>query len=210
MPMPAHDRISGLSDHANIHNVLLRDRSELGMLLTQVQPGGLGIILGVGHGSFVLQLLNSWSGGLYLVDPYIHIYKGYDDPANVDDKTHQWIYEQVRTELHKRFENRHVMVRDFSHSFSEVWISKSMPRPTFVYVDNNHSEVAVKRDLEAWWDILAPGGIMAGSTYVNDAPANIGVKKAVDAWCSDSMHQCFVYTTANDSGRGDWIIFKPL
>jgi hypothetical protein len=74
----------------------------------------VGIILGVGKGEFVTQLLRTWKATyLYLVDPYIHIWRGYDEVSNVDDKTHQMIFETLRSQL-VEFEGKYMFIRDFS------------------------------------------------------------------------------------------------
>ena len=92
--------------------------SELPLYLSRQYPNGIGVILGVGKGSFVLSLLKGWvtMGGLYLVDPYIHIYKGYDNEGNVDDRTHQLIYENLRNDIVKigTSQNKYAFIRDFS------------------------------------------------------------------------------------------------
>ena len=206
--VPQLDRIAGVTQPTLIRREILKHRADMGPLLNQLQPGGLGIILGVGHASFSAQLMSTWTGGVYLVDPYIHIYQGYDDPANVDDKTHQFIYEHVRSELHRRFESKHVMIRDFSKSFADTWTKKEMPNPTFIYVDNNHSETAVTKDLDSWWDLLAPGGIMAGNMYLDDKKNAIGVKKAVDSWFGQ-RRSIPIYCINDMNEVPNWLVFKP-
>lgn len=37
--------------------------------------------------------------------------------------------------------------------------------PDFIYIDGEHSEKAVKEDLEAWWPLLRSGGMMAGHDF---------------------------------------------
>merc|ERR1719408_949162 len=95
---------------------LLRSRTDFGRFLEARQPRGLGVVLGVGRGDFALRLLADWasSQGLYLVDPFIHIWRGYNDPANIPDRDHQVLFEDLRNRL-APFEGRHVLVRDFSH-----------------------------------------------------------------------------------------------
>lgn len=208
VPVPQQDRIAGFTDLSLIQRNILSERSQIPLLLNQMQPGGLGVVLGVGYGGFSTQLLSVWTGGVYLVDPYIHIYQGYDDPANEDDKTHQFIYEHVRAELHRKFENKHVMVRDFSMSFAGTWAQKGLARPTFIYVDNNHSETGVQKDLSAWWDLLAPGGLMAGNMYLNDPNISIGVKNAVDSWFQ-RYQAGVIYSTTGVNEAPNWLAFKP-
>lgn len=70
-------------------------------------PRGIGIILGVGRNPFALDLLQNWhtSPGLYLVDPFVHIHQGYDEPENLSDWDHQRVFEDLRNKIH-RFEGR--------------------------------------------------------------------------------------------------------
>lgn len=182
---------------------VLQRRDDFGRLLQTQQSRGLGVVLGVGRGEFALRLLSDWtfSQGVYLVDPYIHVWRGYDDPANVDDRQHQLIYEDLRNRL-VQFEGRHVLVRDFSYSFAETYQKggQTPGAPTFVYWDANPAEEAVKRDLEIWWQLLAPGGIFAGSTYV------ASVRTAVDRFAS--QHSVQVHITSDDAPP-TWFFAKP-
>lgn len=188
---------------------MLRTRADFGRFLEARQPRGLGVVLGVGRGEFSLRLLSDWGSaqGLYLVDPFIHIWRGYDDPANLGDREHQMQFEDLRNRL-APFEGRHVLVRDFSHSFAETYRQpgQSPGAPTFVYIDANHAEQAISRDLELWWPLLAPGGMIAGSTYTDDVDGRVRVRTAVDRFASASGMK--VYLTHDDMPPS-WFIFKP-
>lgn len=186
---------------------LVARRDDLGRFLQANQPRGLGIILGVGRGDFALRLLSEWSSavGLYLVDPYIQIWKGYDDPANVADREHQLIFEDLRHRL-APFDGRYVLVRDFSYSFAETYSKGNVATgaPTFVYVDANHGEEAVTRDLESWWPLLVRGGLLGGSSYLDD-PSGVRVRAAVDRFAA--RHQASVILTTSDP-IPSWFIVK--
>lgn len=205
--IPANDRISAISHSARISNILLESRFQTGALLSNYQPGGLGVLLGVGTGEFATRILETWDGGLYLVDPYIHILKGYEDQSNFDDKTHQLIYENLREQLHIRFEHKHVMVRDFSWSFANVWEEKAMPNPTFVYIDISHAADALIRDISIWWKLLAPGGLIGGTHRVNAGQTCDEVIKVVNKTLGE---QHTVYVSEEETDEVSWFIFKPL
>lgn len=187
--------------------MLLQRRDDFGRFLSSRQPGGLGVILGVGRGDFALRLLADWtvSQGVYLVDPYIHVWRGYDDPANLPDRDHQLIYEELRNRL-VPYEGRYVLVRDFSHSFAETYYrgGQTPGPPTFVYVDANPAEEAVSRDLDLWWQLLAPGGILAGGTYA-DEDSRVRVRSVVDRFAT--KHALQVYLT-HDDAPPSWFFFK--
>jgi hypothetical protein len=153
--------------------------NSIGPFLSQRYPGTLGIIIGVGRGEFVEKLLSQWMnvGGLYLVDPYIHLWRGYDDPSNVDDKTHQLIFENLRSRL-VPYAGKHAFIRDFSFEFSKTYIKSNQPSPAVVWIDANHSYKAVKRDINDWYPIVAAGGFIGGTEY--GSKQFEGVKRAVD------------------------------
>mmetsp|Transcript_74155 Transcript_74155/g.188148 ORF Transcript_74155/g.188148 Transcript_74155/m.188148 type:complete len:352 (+) Transcript_74155:87-1142(+) len=182
--------------------LMLRRRDDFGRFLQARQPRGLGVVLGVGRGEFALRLLSEWSAaqGVYLVDPFIHIWRGYDDPANLQDREHQMIFEDLRNRL-VSFEGRYVLVRDFSHSFAETYHrgGQTSGPPTFVYLDANPAEEAVSRDIELWWQLLASGGILAGGSYSS-------VRTSVDRF--GARHGQQVYLTHDDTPQS-WFLLKP-
>jgi hypothetical protein len=51
----------------------------------------------------------------------------------------------------------------------------------FVFVDGDHSEEGVSRDIEAWWPKLKKTGIMAGHDY-NRESVHAAVKKAFNVY----------------------------
>lgn len=188
--------------------LMLQRRDDFGRFLNMRQPQGLGVILGVGRGDFALRLLNDWtvSQGVYLVDPYIHIWRGYDDPGNLQDREHQLMYEDLRNRL-VQFEGRYVLVRDFSHSFAETYQKggQSPGSPSFVYVDANPAEEAVSRDLDLWWPLLASGGILAGGSYTDSNDKKARVKTVVDRFATKLGLQ--VYLT-HDDVPPSWFLMK--
>ena len=78
-----------------------------------------------------------------------------------------------------------------------------------MYIDNNHSYVSVKKDLELWWPLLAEGGVMAGSMYGNDSP-RVGVKDAVDEFFRAIGLNIILTGTAANDPFPNWLVFKQL
>jgi hypothetical protein len=163
----------------------------------------VGVILGVGKGDHVKNLLSHWKATyLYLVDPYIHLWKGYDSPENHDDKTHQLIFENLRVQLHTLFEGKFMFIRDFAHEFAVTYKKAAgQPAPGFVFLDANPSYTSVMKDLEAWYPLVQPGGLVAGSLF-RDEGSSIGVKRAVSEF---SERNGIVVWTFQDIGSGDTI-----
>lgn len=50
----------------------------------------------------------------------------------------------------------------------------------FVMIDADHSYGSVRRDIDAWLPKVKPGGIIAGHDYIDFAPLDFGVMKAVN------------------------------
>lgn len=189
----------------------IASKEQLGQLMMQVAPRGVGVVLGVGRGDMALRLLRDWqtSPGLYLCDPYIHIWKGYDDPENLSDKEHQFVYETLRNTLADQgFDGRHMLVRDFSYSFAATYkadMGTQQPPPSLVFLDGNHAYEAVAKDLEEWWTLLPTGGVMAGSTYLSDPGRKIGVRPAVEEFMQARGAQ--ILTTQEPVPT--WMVIKP-
>lgn len=187
---------------------MLRRRDDFGRFLQTRLPQGLGVVLGVGRGDFALRLLGDWASaqGVYLVDPYIHIWQGYDDAANLQDRDHQMMYEDLRNRL-QPYEGRYVLVRDFSYSFAQTYQTGSGTPgpPSFVYIDANHAEKSISRDLQLWWPLIASSGVLAGSTYMDDSSGRVRVQTAVDRFAARQGVK--VYLTHDDMPPS-WFIFK--
>lgn len=167
----------------------------------QTHPYGLGIILGVGRGTFAIDLLQTWSTspGLYLCDPYIHIWKGYDEPENLSDKDHQLLFEDLRNRL-QPYQNRYSIVRDFSNSFAITYKQTPGSPPTsLVYVDTIPQYDTIKRDLEDWWPTIGMGGVLSGPNYDRDA-----VRKAVHDFAREQGNKPVQLFTE----PGTWFILK--
>ena len=167
-----------------------------------------GVVLGVGHGEFTKRLLQSWQRSyLYLVDPYIHIWRGYDDASNVDDKAHQLIFERLRSEIHS-LSGRFTFVRDFSTEFAKTYAAAAnQPPASFVWIDANPSYKAVSADLTSWYSLVESGGIIAGSSYVNGK--KIEVKRAVDDFVAGNGLNLHVLTNDMKGGDPVWAMVKP-
>jgi hypothetical protein len=54
--------------------------------------------------------------------------------------------------------------------------------PQLIYVDGDHSEEGVYRDISSWWEKLATDGTMCGDDYVGAHP---GVHAAVDRFAAE-------------------------
>lgn len=161
-------------------NPFLIDRYKLPTLLNARNLTGDGVEIGVLEGWYSHYLLTWWRGRkLISIDPWLH----WDDPAYCDDNNRsaaemERVYQECRTRLAVHGKR------------SEIWRSTgedAAPRIPdgsldFVYIDAQHQEEAVARDLAIWYPKLKPGGMFAGHDYMDGtfSLGVFGVKSAVD------------------------------
>jgi predicted O-methyltransferase YrrM len=55
-------------------------------------------------------------------------------------------------------------------------------RPDVVHIDAGHDYDSVISDLKAWWNLLAPGGMLIADDYLPETGGWPGVLKAVDGF----------------------------
>lgn len=185
---------------------------QLGSFVDQSIGQAYGVLLGVGDGSRALDLLDAWPRGvLFLVDPYIHLRRGYDREDNLDDAAHQRNYDQLRHALRERadVQGRYSFVREFSFAVPPLWREKRWgPEPAFIFHDANPSYGAVRTDLHAWWPLLAPGGLLAGANYTTQGDgAIVGVRLAVDEFAAERNLQVFI---TSDPREPAWLLMKDI
>jgi len=155
----------------------LTDRISLLELCNRDFPNGTAVEIGMASGCFTKQILATWPNldHLYCIDAWKHFDEGYEDGCNLPQQVQDERYERVLLDF--KDEQKVTIIRNESllvaESFAMFQDFVRPNRPDFIYLDANHSYTSVKRDLEAWWNVLKPDGILAGHDYRD------GVKRAV-------------------------------
>jgi len=148
----------------------------------------VGVAFG-GHSGAILE-----HGGvdkLYGVDSYQHR-PGYDDPMNLTQPVFDRLAQRVVTRL-APFGGRFELLREESAQAADRFEDGSLD---FVYLDADHSEPGVMRDLCTWSVKVREGGVIAGHDYGHrDFP---GVKRAVDRFFARFGWQ------VHQGGHGVW------
>src|SRR5690606_5275623 len=116
---------------------------------------GDAVEIGTHRGEFAKHLLSQWDGRLYCVDPWADV-DGYNDLLTGTDRESD--YAICRGELSK-FGARAEMIRMTSEQFAPFVQDESL---AFCYIDGDHREEMVRRDIALWWPKIKPGGILAG------------------------------------------------
>jgi hypothetical protein len=75
--------------------------------------------------------------------------------------------------------------------------------PAFVYIDGAHDEASVTADLEAWWDVIPDGGMLAGHDWDEAHP---GVTGAVERFARE--RELVVRLTQEPAFPPSWYVYK--
>jgi len=155
-------------------------------LLARLPEEGVCAEVGTWRGDFAATILGSRRPRqLYLVDPweyrtedeYQHASYGgqSEDGQRQLDAMHDSVVDRFRAQI----EGGQVVVKrarslDAAASFADESLD-------WVYIDADHAYEGVKRDLEAYFRVVKPGGFIAGDDYGHvDRWFGDGVRQAVD------------------------------
>lgn len=177
-------------------------REELGDYLNYLGLTGLGAEIGVAYGHNAEGILSKWKGyGLFLIDPYDLSKCGqYIDGSSVIDFDKCLMY--CRNSL-KRFDFRIIHIRETSDNAYKILEGIQLD---FVYLDGNHHNPQISIDLDNYWKLVKPGGLLCGHDYYNlyTADYRCEVKNSVDRFLFTHQYKEF-FTTPECSS---WYILK--
>ena len=157
----------------------LKCRDDLATRAQVMGLTGIAAEIGVRDGLFAKHNLAAWSGEkYYMVDAWSFrppdIEVGLSDATRDDmnepqESPHIARMEQARANT-EQWSSRREMVREFS-----TVASLQFPVDDFdwVYVDALHTYEAVTRDLEAWYPLVKPGGLISGDDFVDASDAKM-------------------------------------
>lgn len=119
---------------------------------------GLGVEIGCYDGWFASAILNTWNGRkLYLVDAW----KPYNDPENTGAEGQLLHFMNAVNEMDK-FGDRACIIRDKSEEASTLFAPESLD---FVYIDADHTQSGICKDLACWFPKVKWGGVVSGHDY---------------------------------------------
>ncbi len=127
---------------------MTKTRLNLIKKLNTLFPNGKGVEIGVFKGEFSKEILNSWTGTLYMVDVWRGLDEGYEDSSNQHNHTNAYT---ETTKNIKGFEDRAIMIRTSSEESSKLFLDESLD---FIYIDANHAYDYVKEDINFWFPKL--------------------------------------------------------
>lgn len=138
----------------------METRDSLGKYLTLLGLVNKGVEIGTFKGGFARQILNTWGGTLYMVDPWRALEERYVDSSN--HVNHPTAYLDTMNRL-KGVEDRGIMIRALSEQAVNLFEDESLD---FVYIDGNHAYDYVKQDIELWYPKVKKGGLVSGHDYL--------------------------------------------
>ena len=135
--------------------------------------------VGIGYGLHAKEILDNTNlEHLYLIDPY-HFYP---NDFFVDDVNRSGGFEvlaknvKLNLDVHK---SRYTWYRKCSTEVTNDEIPNDFL--DLVFIDADHSYIAVTNDLNFWWEKIRKGGWLMGDDYMSCWPET---KKAVDDWAN--------------------------
>lgn len=140
--------------------------------------------IGAYRGHMSRRLLMHPNLKLTMVDPWgEHISDSYkstgDDYAN--HTIEEWdLVKQVAINAVSWAKERVTLYQGTSEGAAEYFKDEFFD---IVFIDGDHSYEQTKKDIIAWWPLLAPGGYLGGHDYRSDK--NYGVIQAVDEFVSE-------------------------
>lgn len=181
------------------------NRRDIGSWLNANGLTGEAAEIGVAYGENAESILSQWDGNmLHLIDPWsAQPTEDYvDDTANINFDAARW-YCHGRL---SRFKDRCNEIREMSDSALRHFGDNSLD---FVYLDGNHAEPQITRDLDGWWEKVKCGGLFGGHDYENVERKGYrcDVKSAVDSFAK--RKGVSFHVTDSDALDKSWWILKP-
>eukprot|EP01043_Picozoa_sp_COSAG02_P045686 COSAG02_NODE_4205_length_5628_cov_3.597938_1_plen_481_part_00 len=151
----------------------LKCRDDLASRAVALGLTGNAAEIGVRDGMFAKTNLLEWTGRMYyMIDAWSHrpedVEVGLrdttkDDMNELQESPHLARMNQARQNT-EQWSSRREMIRGFStvvcHQFKDNYFD-------WVYLDALHTYEAVKRDLEAWYPLVKPGGLISGDDFTD-------------------------------------------
>ncbi len=183
---------------------LIRSRAEFPLMLNAMQLLGVGVEVGVKHGTYSQYLLTHWRGAkLFSIDPYFETSVEIEADGNVvTQASHDACYTTARAKL-EPFGARSILLRQASPQAAANFQDSALD---FVYIDALHQYEPVLQDMQAWFPKVKRGGILAGHDYLNGEWRGVmyGVKQAVDQFCRARELRAVI---SHESDTPSWFIF---
>lgn len=178
---------------------IIAQREDLPALFEQYRQTGQGAEIGVYKGEFARQIMLKYQGVVHLVDPWVGEYEGLGP-----HEPWEQIYEACLRNM-AGFVDKIYIKRGMSVDIAEGIADHSLD---FAYIDADHVYESVRKDIQAWYPKIRPGGILSGHDYLNrgryPVSGGLGVNRAVDEFVM--KNNLILNLTGEDKWRSWWVI----
>lgn len=193
----------------------LSTRNQFGQLLNDMGLLGEAVEIGTHRGEFAKVLLDSWKGiKLHCVDPWT-VPGGYEDQAKLlwgGAANRQEDFEAAKT-LHEFHPGRVEFYKMRSEDAVKLFVppDQGVRQLDFVYIDGDHRHDYVLADLVAWWEMLEPGGVLAGHDWIQPGESHSWAGEIQAALASFVRHRNLDVQLIVEEGNLPWsyFIIKP-
>ena len=189
----------------------IRIRDDIPYLLNYLSLTGIGVEVGTQNGLYAQVLLGgSFLSKLVLVDCWDLFINKFQNDSDFTKEKLEGMESKVRERFKYHILNKRVEIKKgFSLDISNLFKDNSLD---FVYLDADHREESVSKDLYAWYPKIKSKGIISGHDYINNKPwpptyIKFGVIEAVSKFRVNLPDHDFFIT--EDDIIPSWIIVKP-
>lgn len=176
----------------------IKTRDQLPEWLNQRGLTGCGVEIGVWVGNYAKHICQNWNGREYIgVDSWAEC----ADWAPVNAEGQNEYLEKTLQNLKPWLVGVNPRASLYRMTSVEAATFFKSQGRTFdwVYIDANHKYEYVRDDIEAWFGLVRPGGLLAGHDYLHGLQSDgfdYGVGRAVDEFAAS--HNFSIVTTEDD------------
>lgn len=162
----------------------LKHRNDVGLYLNANGLTNLAAEIGVAYGEYACEILSKWHGaGLFLIDPWDISKCGeyIDGSAGIDfDGAFNYCISKISS-----FPGRTIVLRGTSDEALDKLPDASLD---FAYIDGNHHNPQVTKDINGYFKKVKSGGLLGGHDYydLNEWYYRCEVKSSVDKFVEEN------------------------
>ncbi len=181
---PRADDLNPRADYDRTHIKYLSDVENITVAEIGVWKGD--------HARFLQEELDI--NKMYLIDPY-DAYEDYEEEKSEAERMRD-----AEKEAHKKLGEYNNNNNKWIKDYSDVAFGQIPDKLDYVYIDGNHKYKYVKRDVEKYYEMVKPGGVIAGHDFNPSWP---GVIRAVTEFAEDNNIELHLENCGTD-----WFMIK--
>lgn len=205
-------RTGGRLMKANLGKVIqhVQTRDDIPILINAMGLHGDGVEVGTQCGLYAQTILGgTYLEKIFLVDCWDRARTPPENDSGISVEENREVEAKVRLRFEPHIAAGRVSIeKGFSVDVASRFPDKSVD---FIYLDADHSEESVYRDLVAWYPKLRSGGLLSGHDYINNTPwaptyIRFGVIEAVSRFRVELPDHEFFLT---EEVIPSWLLLKP-